>query len=55
MPTNGHRHRIELRVPAKQLLERAGHPPMKKLQPAIVELFPDGNIDAVTVLNPNRK
>ena len=24
---------------------------MKKLQPAIVELFPDGNIDAVTVLN----
>ena len=51
MPTNGHRHRIELRVPAKQLLERAGHPPMKTLEPAIVELFPDGDIDTVTVLN----
>ena len=51
MPTNGHRHRIELRVPAKQLLERAGCPPMKKLEPAIVELFPDGDIDTVTVLN----
>ena len=51
MPTNGHRHRIELRVPAKQLLERARRQPMETLEPAIAELFPDGDIDAVTVLN----
>ena len=51
MPTSGHRHRIELRVPAEQLLERARRPPMKTLEPAIAELFPDGDIDAVTVLN----
>ena len=51
MPTNGHRHRVELRVPAKQLLERVRTPPRKTLEPAIAELFPDGDIDAVTVLN----
>ena len=51
MPTNGHRHRIELRVPAKQLLERVRTPAKKALEPAIAELFPDGDIDAVTVLN----
>ena len=51
MPTNGHRHRIELRVPAKQLLERVRTPARKALEPAIAELFPDGDIDAVTVLN----
>ena len=51
MPTHGHRHRIELRVPAEQLLKHARHPPKKVLQPAIAELFPDGDIDAVTVLN----
>lgn len=51
MPTNGHRHRIELRVPAEQLLKHARRPPKKVLQPAIAELFPDGDIDAVTVLN----
>ena len=52
MPTNGHRHRIELRVPAEQLLAHARHSPKKgELEPAIAELFPDGDIDAVTVLN----
>ena len=51
MPTNGHRHRVELRVPAKQLLECVHTPPSKTLKPAIAELFPDGDIDAVTVLN----
>ena len=51
MPTNGHRHRIELRVPAKQLLERVRTSPRKAVERAITELFPDGDIDAVTVLN----
>ena len=51
MPTNGHRHRVELRVPGKELLERVRTPPRKTLEPAIAELFPDGDIDAVTVLN----
>ena len=51
MPTNGHRHRIELRVPAKQLLERARRSSRKTLSRAIAELFPNEDIDAVTVLN----
>ena len=51
MPTNGHRHRVELRVPGKELLERVRTPPRQTLEPAIAELFPDGDIDAVTVLN----
>ena len=50
MPTKGHRHRIELRVPAKQLREGARHS-LETLDPAIAELFPEGDIDAVTVLN----
>lgn len=52
MPTTGHRHRIELRVPAEQLLARARRSPEKvTLERAIADLFPDGDIDAVTVLN----
>ena len=52
MPTNGHRHRIELCVPTEQLLARARRSPEKKaLEGAIADLFPDRDIDAVTVLN----
>ena len=51
MPTHGRRHRVELRVPAAQLLKHARRATKKVLQPAIAELFPDGDIDAVTVLN----
>ena len=50
MPTKGHRHRIELRVPAKQLIEGA-QGDSKKIEQAITELFPGRDIDAVTVLN----
>ena len=51
MPTNGKRHRIELRVSANQLLEHARRPPKQTLETAIAELFPDRDIEAVTVLN----
>ena len=53
MPTNGHRHRLELRVPATQLLDGVRGKPEKtlELEHAIAELFPVGDIDAVAVLN----
>ena len=51
MPTNGHRHRVELRVPASQLLESDRTLRRTTLERAISDLFPDGDIDAVTVLN----
>ena len=53
MPTNGHRHRLELRVPATQLLDGVRGKPEEtlELEHAIAELFPVGDIDAVAVLN----
>ena len=51
MPTGGHRHRIELRVPAEELLDRAKGKSRKILASAIAELFTDEKIDAVAVLN----
>ena len=51
MPTKGHRDRIELRLPTQELLERARANSRKTLESAIRELFPDGGIDAVTVVN----
>lgn len=51
MPTKGHRDRIELRLPAQELLERARGNSKKTLESAITEIFPGGDIDAVTVLN----
>ena len=51
MPTTGHRDRIELRLPAQELLERARGETRKTLESAITQLFPDTEIDAVAVLN----
>ena len=51
MPTKGHRDRIELRLSTQELLERVRGNSRKTLESAITELFQDGDIDAVTVLN----
>ena len=50
MPTNGNRERVELHIKGEEILPRdAGQ--RRALQQAIAGLFPDGDIDLVTVLN----